>query len=412
MKADLITIGDEILIGQIVDTNSAWLAKSLHDIGIRVNQIKSISDEASDIIDALDSSKAEIIIITGGLGPTNDDITKQTLSRYFDSELVFNEAVFKHIGQLLVGRGIELNALNRSQAMLPKDAKVLFNRTGTAAGMWFNSNDRQVISLPGVPFEMKGIVEEHVLPELLNQNGGHVVVSKTVLTTGLPESMLAVKIADWENNLPNHLKLAYLPKPGIVRLRLTAEGANRTEIEESIQKEVEKLQQILTKEIFGFDEETLEQVVGRLLLEKKCTLSTAESCTGGQIAALITSVAGSSAYFKGSVVAYHNQIKSDILHVNNSNITKYGAVSQQVVEEMAMGAIELLKTDYAISVSGIAGPSGGTQEKPVGTTWIAVSDGKNTISQQFTFGEHRGRNITRASLMALNMLRLLIINKI
>ena len=412
MKVELISIGDEILIGQVVDTNSSWIAQRLIEIGIDVYQTKSISDKPEHIIEALNETKADLIIFTGGLGPTNDDLTKNTLCNYFETELVFNQKVYDHVQSLLVGRGVIVNDLNKEQAMLPKDALILENKSGTAAGMWFKKNGLQVISLPGVPFEMKGIVNNEIIPILNKKYNTTAIVYKTVMTQGLPESMLAMKIKDWEDNLHKSVKLAYLPRPGIVRLRLTAMGDNKDDLTKLVNNEIEQLINIIPQHIYGYDDIGIEKVVGELLKNNNFTLSTAESCTGGNISALITSVSGSSSYYKGSIISYSNEIKNNQLSVPLSVIDAVGVVSQEVVEIMSKSVLKKFNTDFSIAVSGIAGPEGGSEEKPVGTTWISVSSKYKTVSKQFLFGEHRGRNITRASLSALNMLRLLLLNKI
>jgi len=412
MNADLISIGDEILIGQVVDTNSVWIAKRLIEIGIDIRQMKSISDNPEQIVESIRQSTSDVIIITGGLGPTNDDLTKKTLTDYFNTELVFDAKVYEHVKTLLVGRGVIVNDLNKEQALLPKDAIILENKSGTASGMWFEKDNQHVISLPGVPFEMKGIITDEVIPRMLDILQLPSIVYKTVMTQGLPESMLAMKIKDWEDNLPNEIKLAYLPRPGIVRLRLTAKGSNKVVLNQLIEEQIEQLSQIIPNQIFGYDDVSIEKVVGDLLKERNLSVSTAESCTGGNISSLITSIAGSSAYYKGSVISYSNEIKESQLNVQATILEDKGAVSKEVVDQMAISVRKNFNTDYSISVSGIAGPDGGTEEKPVGTTWIAVANKEKVISKKFTFGEHRGRNITRASLSALNMLRLLLLNKL
>lgn len=411
MNAELITIGDEILIGQIIDTNSSWIAQRLIEIGIDIYQVRSISDNAEHIQHALDSSKADLIILTGGLGPTNDDLTKNTLVEYFETELVFHEAVFEHVNQLLVGRGVIVNELNKEQALLPKNALILENKTGTASGMWFEKAGRKIIALPGVPFEMKGIMELEVLPRLKKLNNT-AIVYKTVMTQGLPESMLAVRIEEWENALPEHIQLSYLPKPGIVRLRLTAKGSDEKFLSKSINEEIEKLSLFIPDHVFALEDIPLEKVLGTLLKAEKATVSTAESCTGGQISALITSIEGSSEYYVGSVISYNNDVKRDHLGVSEAVLETEGAVSKAVVEQMATAVRVKYNTNYSISVSGIAGPGGAREGKPVGYTWVAVASENKVVSRCFNFGEHRGRNVTRASLSALNMLRLLIMKKI
>ncbi len=412
MKAELITIGDEILIGQIVDTNSTWISQKLIDLGIDIWQIRSISDKKEDIIDAIDSSKADLVIITGGLGPTNDDLTKHTLAEYFNSKLILNEEVLAHVEQLLVGRGVIVNDMNREQAMLPDNAEILTNISGTAAGMWFAKNNKHFISLPGVPFEMKGIMQNEVLPRLIDRFNTSAILYRTVMTQGLPESMLAMKIKNWEEQLPKEIKLAYLPRPGIVRLRLTAVGSSKTSLTNLLEDEIYKLNQIIPQHIFSFEDVPLEKVLADLLIEKKLTVSTAESCTGGQISSMLTSIPGSSEYYKGSIISYSNSVKNEFLDVSLEDLKENGAVSKTVVEQMSTVIRHKFNTDLSISVSGIAGPGGGTEAKPVGTVWISISSDNKTVSKKFLFGEHRGRNITRASLSALNMLRLFILNKI
>ena len=410
MKAAIITIGDEILIGQVIDSNSAWIAQQLHQIGIAVSEIISISDTEEHIVQTLNRVKEDVVIITGGLGPTNDDLTKKTLTNYFNTRLVFHQEILNHVENLLVGRGIAVNDLNREQAMLPEAAEILPNRNGTASGMWFEKNKQIVISLPGVPFEMKMLIEKEVLSRLIQRFDIDSIVHKTIMTQGIPESLLAIKIKEWEDNLPKGMKLAYLPRPGVVRLRLSMSGKNKEEIEIQIEKQIEKVKNYIPNAIFGYDDVDLEQVVGDLLKEKNKTLVTAESCTGGNVAKMITSVVGSSQYFLGAIVSYSNQIKIQELSVPAQIIEKEGAVSEEVVRLMAKNIREKYQSDYAIAISGIAGPDGGTEEKPVGTTWIAVASAKKITSKKYLFGEHRGRNVTRASLSALNTLRLLLQN--
>jgi len=415
MKAEIITIGDELLIGQVIDTNSAWIAQKLNLIGIKIHRINSISDNREEILSTLNESeqRVDLIIITGGLGPTNDDITKKTLCEYFKTKLVANEIVLDDIRNLLNHRKINVNKLNQGQADVPENCKIIRNFNGTAPGMWFEKGKKVFISLPGVPFEMKGMIEKEILQKLTNHFNTQTIYHKTVLTQGIAESILSEKLTMWENALSEKgLKLAYLPQPGIVRLRLSAEGDNVNFLEEIVKNEIEKLKQIIPEYIFGYDNQKLEEIIGELLKEKNNTLAVAESCTGGNIAHLITSVPGSSEYFKGSIVAYSNEIKINILNVEESNIENYGAVSKKVVEQMAKSVIKLFNVDFSIATSGIAGPSGGTKDKPVGTTWIAVASKNEIISDCFIFGDNRERNITRASVTALNLLRKLIIKQI
>ena len=406
MLAEIITIGDELLIGQVIDTNSAWIAEQLNMIGIKVYQITSISDNKEHILTTLDeaSKRAKLILITGGLGPTKDDITKHTLCEYFDTPLVFSEKAYANVERLFFARGVAVTELNRLQAMVPANCRVIPNPNGTAPCMWFEKEGCIFVSMPGVPFEMKAIMEEEIIPELL-KNLNQVIIHRTILTEGVGESHLATIIEPWEDSLPPFIKLAYLPQPGMVRLRLTAFGTERELLQAAINKAENELMPFAGKFIFGFDSDTMESVVGQLLREKGMTVSTAESCTGGNIAHLITSIAGSSDYFKGSVVAYSNEIKEQFLGVPHQIMVNNGAVSEQTVIAMAEGIRSRFATDYAIAVSGVAGPGGGTDEKTVGTTWIAVVTPTETITKKFLLGDHRGRNIRKASLAALNMLR-------
>ena len=413
MKAEIITIGDEILIGQTVDTNSAWIANKLNLIGVDIIKIVSISDKKHEIVNALDNAKqdADIILITGGLGPTNDDITKETLANYFGTKLVQNKEVLNNIEQFVIKRKAYMNERNIRQADVPENCTILHNKIGTAPGMLFEDNDKIIISMPGVPFEMKELMTNSVIPILKSKSKKSNIIHKIVLTQGISESKLAEVLEEWESRLPEELSLAYLPSPGLIKLRLTAKGENKTKLEKILRDQISELENIIPKIICGYDSEKLEELVGKLLVKNGKTLSTAESCTGGNIAHLITSVSGSSEYFKGSIVAYSNEIKQSILSVSKSNLDNYGAVSKQVIEEMACGIRDLYKTDFAIATSGIAGPSGGTEEKPVGTTWIAVADNTQVISKKYIFGDQRERNIKRASLTALNMLRKLMLGK-
>ena len=406
MLAEIITIGDELLIGQVIDTNSAWIAEQLNMAGIKVHQITSISDNQEHILQTLKeaSSRVQLILITGGLGPTKDDITKQTLCKYFDTSLIFSEEAYKNVENLFYHRGVKVTEVNRQQAMVPANCKVLPNVNGTAPCMWFEKENCIYVSMPGVPFEMKAIMEQEVIPLLLHKQK-QVIIHRTILTEGVGESMLASIIETWEDALPEFIKLAYLPQPGMVRLRLTAYGKDREVLQDAVSKAEKELYPLAGKYIFGFDNDTIESVIGQLLRQKGMTLSTAESCTGGNIAQLITSIAGSSDYFKGSVVAYSNEIKEKMLGVPHQTLVDHGAVSEQTVVAMAEGIRERFDTDYSIAVSGIAGPGGGTDEKPVGTTWIAVATPSGTTARKFLLGDHRGRNIRKASVAALNMLR-------
>ncbi len=408
MKAEIINIGDELLIGQVVNTNASWMAAQLSKAGIRVVQTTTIADDDGAIKTALDQAfeRADIVLISGGLGPTKDDITKKSLTEYFGARLVFHEPTFEQVKKIFAARKFPVSEINRQQAMIPDKCTPLFNKNGTAPGMWFEKEGKIAVSMPGVPFEMKAMMEEQVIPKLTRHFKLGTILHKTVMTTGMPESMLAEKIKTWEENLPAHIKLAYLPQPGIVRLRLSAKGKDGDRLRAEIEEQVKKLQQLIPEIIYGYDDITLEEAVGQLLREKGKTVSTAESCTGGYIAHLITSISGSSDYFEGAVVSYSNRVKTELLEVKPVTLEAHGAVSREVVVEMAEGARKKLKTDFALAVSGIAGPTGGTEEKPVGTVWIALAGPEGTEAQLFHFGEHRGRNIRRSALAALNMLRL------
>ncbi|HJN05074.1 MAG TPA: competence/damage-inducible protein A [Bacteroidales bacterium] len=405
IKAEIISIGDELLIGQVVNTNASWIASELVKNGIEVGRITAIKDSKSEIFEALNSSIENIVLFTGGLGPTKDDITKGVLCNYFDSKLIFHTPTFDHIKSLFGKRNYPVTEVNKNQALIPDKCIPLFNQYGTAPGMWFETDAKVVVSMPGVPFEMKSLVTNELIPRLKQRFQAKNIIHRTIMTIGVGESMLAEKIADWENDLPNHIKLAYLPQPGIVRLRLSTQSNNYDSSFSEIESQISKLQNIIPDKIFGFDDSSLEEVVGNLLAEKGRTLSTAESCTGGYIAHLITSIAGSSNYFTGSVVSYANDVKVKQLNVEPSDIETYGAVSKEVVEQMAIGGRKLLNTDYCLATSGIAGPDGGTEDKPVGSVWIALASPMEVKSRLFQFGEHRGRNIHRSALAALNMLR-------
>lgn len=412
MKAEIITIGDEILIGQIVDTNSAWMGQQLNLLGIEVYQVTSVHDDREHILKALAEAEqnADLVLITGGLGPTRDDITKNCLCEYFDTKLVFHPEVLDHVRSLLSSRNVVINQLNQDQALLPASCTVLHNSAGTASGMWFERNNTIFVSMPGVPFEMEAIMTEEVFPRLIKLGITQSIVHKTVLTIGLPESMLAEKIEKWEDALPDFIKLAYLPSPMMVKLRLSGYGTNESAIKDEIDKQVKELLKIIPEAVFGFDNDNLGVALGRMLVESGKTLALAESCTGGSIAQFITSNAGSSAYFKGGVVAYSNEIKNKLLNVPTELIETYGAVSQQVAEAMAVGARNELDSDYSVATTGIAGPEGGSDEKPVGTVWIAVAGPSGVTSKKYIFKHNRERNIIRSTHTALNLLRVFILN--
>jgi nicotinamide-nucleotide amidase len=413
MRVELVTIGNELLNGQTADTNSSWLAQHLNVFGIWVSRITSVGDSRVEILNILKESenRADIIIMTGGLGPTSDDITKPVLCEFFNTGLIFNTAVFEHINLLLAKRGCHVNEENRKQAEIPASATILHNDDGTAPGMWFERNGKIFISLPGVPFEMKSLITKRVVPKLREMYAFPVIYHKTVITQGSFEAHLAEKLKVFESELPENMSLAYLPSPGIIRLRIGNIGKNLEKLERDVERQIVRLQEIIPEYIVGFDDETLELTIGSMLRTKRQSLCVAESCTGGAIASLITRVPGSSEYFKGGIVAYSDEIKRDQLAIEYSLIEKYGAVSKQVVEDMADNTRLLFNTDYSIAVSGIAGPSGGSEEKPVGTVWIAISCKSITHSEQFKFGDNRERNIRRAAVTALNMLRKLMISE-
>ncbi|RXQ94435.1 competence/damage-inducible protein A [Ancylomarina salipaludis] len=413
MQAEIITIGDEILIGQIVDTNSAWMSKELNAIGISVNRITSISDTKEAIVNSVEEamSRVDLILMTGGLGPTNDDITKKTLSDYFACELVQDDQLYGKIEERLARYKIGMNAFNREQALVPQGARIIPNHFGTAPCMWFSRDNKHVISMPGVPFEMKNIMQTELLTRLSSEFHCPHVLHQTVMVQGLGESVLAEMLQDWEANLPSVVKLAYLPSPGVVRLRMSLVGDDEAELKAIVEEQLAGLKTILGERIFAFDDEKIEQVIANLLLDTRKTVALAESCTGGNMAHMLTAMAGSSAYFKGSVVAYSNEVKANVLGVDINALEEFGAVSQQVVEQMATGASKAIGSDYAIATSGIAGPDGGTDEKPVGTVWIAVASADKVISEKFVFSKERGRNIRMASQAGFNLLRKLILNE-
>ena len=410
MDCALISIGDELLIGQTVNTNAAWLGEQLNLLGYKVVAGVVIPDDKNAILNALDelSIKADLIIITGGLGPTKDDITKHTLCDYFDTKLERNLVIEQQIVDYFNSRQLPILQTNKDQALIPLACELLPNSRGTASGMWFEKEDKIFISLPGVPYEMKGIITEIVIPKLLKRsNDDRILVHKTIRTHGMGESFLAEVIKNWEDKLSHDdIKLAYLPSPGIVKLRLSLLGKNQKVINLKLEEHIQHLQKIIPNQIYGYEDDTMEGVVGQLLSEKNETVSTAESCTGGAVAKMITSVSGSSAYFEGSIISYSNQIKINQLQVEEKTLNEYGAVSQQVVEQMAIGVRRNLNTQYGLATSGIAGPTGGTPEKPVGTIWIATAGPNGVKSKKLNLGYSRERNIHVTSLSVLNMLRL------
>ena len=412
MLAEIITIGDEILIGQIVDTNSAWLGEELNKIGVKIFQITSISDSRQHIINAVNESmqRAEVVLITGGLGPTKDDITKLTLAEMFGMKLVRDDATYRHVENMMKLRGNAFNELNQSQAMVPDGCTVIPNANGTAPGMWFEINGHIIISMPGVPFEMKAMMNNEIIPRIKNHFRLNSIVHKTAITFGLAESMLAETIADWENALPNYLHLAYLPSPKGVRLRLSAYETDKQTAVNEINSQFGKLEKIIPQYIVGYNDTSIEGALGEMLRQRGETVSTAESCTGGNIAHKFTLIPGSSDYFVGGVVSYSNDVKANVLGVNRQDLKKFGAVSETVAKQMADGVRRITGSTYAISTTGIAGPTGGTPEKPTGTVWIAISTPQGTFAQHLVFGRLREQNIQRFTSAALNMLRVHIVN--
>lgn len=409
MKAAIVTIGDEILIGQIIDTNSGYIAKALDKIGVQTHELLSISDDKQHILDTFKSlqNKVDFVVITGGLGPTKDDITKHTFCEYFNDTLVINKEVESHVIELIESvMKRPASQMNKDQALVPSKCEVLFNKVGTAPGMWMKKENTVFISLPGVPYEMKYIVENEIIPKIVKEYKRPYILHKTIMTYGQGESLVAERIEDWENNLPDFVKLAYLPAPGRVRLRLTARGTEKEVLEKAIDNNVTSLAKIIGDIIVGFDEdETIEVVLGRLLTQQNKTIATAESCTGGKIAQVLTSVSGASNYFRGSVVSYATDTKVSVLGVSEETINKYTVVSAQVAKEMALGIQKLMKTDYAIATTGNAGPSKGDADAEVGTVFLALATPSEVIVEEFNFGQPREKVIDRAVNKAFEMLQ-------
>lgn len=423
VKVELITVGDELLIGQVVDTNSAWIGRELGNIGAQVARITSLPDESGEIKEGVTGAltRADVVIMTGGLGPTKDDITKRTLAELFGVELVRDEGVFEHVRRLNRERGMEFNILNQAQALVPEGVTtVLENRVGTAPGMMFrvepegeglaSDGPKLLFSLPGVPFEMKELVTRSVIPAIRSHFSLRSVVHLTMITFGLAESMMAIKIADWEDNLPEWLHLAYLPNARGIRLRLSAYDTDERTATAEIEAQFKSLREWIGEYMLGYEPASVESAAADMLTRCGKTLAVAESCTGGAISARITAMPGASAYYLGGITSYSNQAKSDLLDVSADDIAAYGAVSQPVAEQMARGALERFRADYAISTTGVAGPDGGTPEKPVGTVWIGLAwRNGNTVETEtrlMRFSDLREQNIERASTHALNMLRL------
>lgn len=409
MKATIVTIGDEILIGQIIDTNSGYIAKALDRIGVQTHELLSISDNKQHILETFEKlqNKVDFVIITGGLGPTKDDITKHTFCEYFNDSLVINYEVQAHVIELIESvMKRPASQINKNQALVPSNCQVLFNKVGTAPGMWMKKESTVYISLPGVPYEMKYIVENEIIPKIVKEYERPYILHKTIMTYGQGESLVAERIEDWENNLPEFIKLAYLPSPGRVRLRLTARGKDRGLLEATINNKVESLTKIIGDIIVGFDEdETIAVVIGRLLMQNKNTLAVAESCTGGKIAQELTAVVGASNYFRGGVVSYATETKVSILGVSEETIAQQSVVSGEVAKEMAIGVQKRMKSDYAIATTGNAGPDKGDADATIGTVFIAIATPSEVFVEEFNFGQPREKVIDRAVNKAFELLQ-------
>jgi nicotinamide-nucleotide amidase len=406
IRATILTIGEEILYGHILDTNANFISNALSDIGVKVVMHLSVGDIFSDILDALKvaEAKSDVVLITGGLGPTNDDITKKCLSKYFNTEIKLNQKVFDDLSAYFNKRGFPFTESNQKQAYIPKNADVITNEMGTAPGMWFEKDNTIFVSMPGVPHEMKYLVNEKIIPRLNDVFKSNIIYHKLIMTAGLGESWLAEKIEKWESSLPEYLSLAYLPSYGQVKLRLTARGHDKQFLIDEVESYIRTLKKYIGQYIYGEDGETIQEAIGKQLTSNKQTLSLAESCTGGYISHFITSVPGSSVYFKGSVIAYSNDIKESILKVKPETLRDYGAVSEETVKEMAEGIRQKFNTDYAVATSGVAGPGGGTVDKPVGTIWIAIADRNKTLAKKLTILKDRMSNIKYSSVSALVLL--------
>lgn len=407
MKAYLLTVGDEILIGQIVDTNSSWMAQQLNLIGATVVKKASVSDDLEEIQTGIREgfAAADVVLVTGGLGPTKDDKTIEAIAEFFGVEVEFNEPTYDRIVRAFEKRGITVRESHRLQCYLPANATILPNKMGTAPGTWYEYEGKVLVSMPGVPYEMQYLMEYEVLPRLQERFPGGAIAHRTLLTVGAGESDIADRLEQFEDNLPPHIKLAYLPSLGQVRVRLSGTGDDVEALNREIDEKAQELNDLIPELIFGREKEELEAVIGRMLREQGLKLGTAESCTGGYVAHRITSVAGSSEYFMGSAVTYTNELKMKLLGVKPETLEQYGAVSEQTVIEMVQGALPLLGVDIAIAASGIAGPGGGTPEKPVGLVWIAVGNKDKVVTKKLLSGKDRVKNIHYTAIIALDLLR-------
>ena len=406
-KAEILTIGDEILYGQTLDTNSHWISGELDKLSIKVIRKTTVPDLEEEILTALAEAehRADVVLITGGLGPTSDDLTKPTLAKYFNVPLVLNEQTLEELKERYEKAGRELNELNKGQAIEPEGSTKIYNQLGTATGIWMEKNDTVFVSMPGVPFEMKGMMEDEILPRLQEKYIEGEVYHKMIRTSGIPESTLAEKISDWEANLPSHIKLAYLPTLSQVKLRLTAIGTERNQIVQEVDQQVEKCLPLIEKYVYATENIEIEERVGQMLREQGKTISCAESCTGGYLSHLLTTIPGSSDYFQGTYVAYSYDIKEIALDVDHKILQEKGAVSEEVVAQMAENVRRVFGTSIGVALSGIAGPGGATEDKPVGTVWIAYSDESTTIAKKFIFSKDRQINIKLSAIVALNIVR-------
>ncbi|MEM0991979.1 MAG: CinA family nicotinamide mononucleotide deamidase-related protein [Bacteroidota bacterium] len=414
MKVHIITIGDEILIGQTIDTNSAWMGEQLNKYGASIQQITTISDDLEGIKNTLKSAfeSTEIILMTGGLGPTKDDVTKKAIAEFYDTGFVFSQATYDRIIKMFAKWGRTTTEAHRQQCFMPQNATLLFNKMGTAPGMWMEENGKVLVSMPGVPYEMKYLMEYEVIPRLLEKFQKDPIVHRTVMTVGEGESRIAARIADFEATLPPHIKLAYLPGTGKVRLRLTGTGANEVALKQEVDAKVATLVPQIEELVYAYDDTPLEAALGQLLLEQNKRLATAESCTGGYLAHKITSIAGSSAYYIGSTIAYANAIKMQQLGVSKATLEQHGAVSAACVEEMLVGLLERFPADVGIAISGIAGPGGGTPDKPVGTIWLAVGSKDQVFTRKLQLGKDRIRNIQFTTTRALDFIRQFLLGRL
>lgn len=414
MKCTILSIGDELLIGQTLNTNSHWMSQKMNEIGIDVIHHISLSDNDKDIVNCLNNAllSSQLVLITGGLGPTSDDITKDVLCTYFNGKLIFNEAANQNIENIYRLRNREITEDARQMSFVPDNCIAIQNSLGTAPGMLFRQDEKVIVSMPGVPYEMKAMITNTVIPYLTSNFNLPTIIHKSILTAGVGETVLAEHLKIFEQTKDARIKLAYLPNVGKVRLRLTIKGENKLELENVITKSTNEVIKAVDQYIYGFDDDSFEEKTGELLIQKQLTIGTAESCTGGYIAHLLTSVAGSSAYFKGSIVSYANEVKQDLLHVKKETLQQFGAVSEQTVSEMLSGALQQLKVDVAIAVSGVAGPSGGTAEKPVGTVFIGIATKEKQYIRKLSFTNNRERNIQLTSVVSLVMLRKFLLNQL